>query len=237
MTGPALEAQTGESPPDLWDPLVRLSHWGLALIVLGNEALTRGGSVWHIWIGWGGLALLVLRLVWGLIGPRAARFVAFPPNPRAAIAHLRELADGKPRHYASHNPAGALMVYTLWAALAIVIATGVMMTGPNPVQAAADRTAAEQRAAEQAAVAAQATAPQVNPDGTVAVAPAKPRRIHQQGLTRDLHSLMANLIVFLVSLHVAGVFVEGTVMRRNLLAPMLLGLRPKNRPPRAKHRR
>ena len=107
----------------LWDPIVRITHWGSAGIVLTNALVTKGGSVPHVYLGWGLMALLLLRLVWGGLGPHEARFSAFPPNPVAALRHLRDLVAGRVREYPSHNPAGALMVYAFWAMLALVVVT------------------------------------------------------------------------------------------------------------------
>jgi cytochrome b len=84
------EGRRQSAPPDLWDPLVRISHWAIAAVVILNALITRGGSAVHVAVGWIGLALLLLRLVWGLVGPAEARFTAFPPNPRAARGHLAE---------------------------------------------------------------------------------------------------------------------------------------------------
>jgi cytochrome b len=39
----------------------------------------------------------------------------------------------------------------------------------------------------------------------------------------EIHEMAANLLLLLAVLHVAGVFVEARAMRRNLVAPMLLG--------------
>ena len=130
-------------PPTLWDPVVRLSHWVIAAVVVGNGLLTAGGSVLHVWLGWIGLGFLVLRLLWAFVGPSEARFTSFPPRPRSAIEHVRHLAQGRPPEYRSHNPAGAIMVYALWASLAVVIGTGLWMTGgETPFQAAQHAQAA-----------------------------------------------------------------------------------------------
>ena len=43
-------------PVRLWDPVIRLTHWGIALMVLANAVLTEGGSRIHVWAGWAGLA-------------------------------------------------------------------------------------------------------------------------------------------------------------------------------------
>ncbi len=130
------------TPPDLWDPVVRVSHWVIAGVVVGNALLTKGGGTVHVWLGWIGMVFLILRLVWGLVGSVEARFAAFPPRPGAAIAHIRHLLKGKPPEYRSHNPAGAMMIYALWASLAIVIGTGVVLTkGATPWEIARQQAA------------------------------------------------------------------------------------------------
>lgn len=202
--------QMPPQPPDLWDPLVRVAHWGLALVVILNALVTRGGGTLHVWLGWIGMALLALRLVWGLVGPPEARFSAFPPDPRAALSHLAGLARGRVRDYPSHNPAGALMAYALWAALAVVIATGLVMTGgatPLAVQA------------QKAAVAAGDWSALVDEDGDDDDARAGGE------WAEEVHEVAANLMLVLAVLHVAGVAVEGRAMGRNLVPPMLLGRR------------
>lgn len=200
------------APPDLWDPVVRISHWGLAIVVLMNAVFTSGGSTVHVWLGWIGMALLVLRLVWGVLGPAEARFAAFPPNPRAAVMHLRSLVSGRVGHYRSHNPAGALMIYAFWGALVVVIGTGLVMTGgATPMQVAE----------EQAAVDAG--------DWSVLVKDDADEGGGAGDLVKEVHAVAANLILVLAFLHVAGVVVESRAMRRNLLAPMLAGLRGRRR--------
>ena len=110
-----------------WDPLLRLAHWGIAVVVIANYAFTKEGGSVHIAFGWAGMALLLLRLIWGFVGPREARFTSFPPNPMAALRHLGGLLRGKAPHYPSHNPAGAMMAYALWACLAVLMLTGLGM--------------------------------------------------------------------------------------------------------------
>ena len=74
--------------PRRWDPIVKLTHWGVVTAVIANAIFTEEGSGWHIWVGYGLAALLGLRLLWGLIGPSEARFSAFPPSPNRALAHI-----------------------------------------------------------------------------------------------------------------------------------------------------
>lgn len=200
----------GASPPALWDRIVRVSHWGIAIVVLANEVFTKGGSPVHVWFGWAGLALLALRMAWGLIGTPAARFSAFPPNPFAALAHVKQLFAGKPRSYRSHNPAGALMAYALWACIAVMVATGLSMSGPNPF-AVAERQAIVDSGDWSQLVKTEAA----DEDGDEA----------GNSWVKEAHEITANLILLLVALHIGGVLVEGVMMRHNLVPAMLLGRR------------
>ena len=110
---------------------MRLIHWGVAGAVLANAVFTDPEKQTHELVGYAALGLVATRLVWGLIGTRHARFVAFPPNPVAAVRHLWGLRRGATGVHLSHNPAGALMVYNLWATLIGMGVTGYMMTTPS----------------------------------------------------------------------------------------------------------
>jgi cytochrome b len=112
----------------VWDGLVRLTHWAVAVLVLADLALLKPDSAVHRWVGYAMLALVLLRIGWGFVGPRHARFSAFPPSLRASRAYLAGLLRGEHETYLSHNPLGALMVYNLWATLIALGVTGYMMT-------------------------------------------------------------------------------------------------------------
>ncbi|GAB2207996.1 hypothetical protein ROS1_48130 [Roseibium sp. ROS1] len=199
-----------QSPPELWDPLVRISHWLIAVAVIANGLLNKPGGTIHIWIGWGVLALLALRFVWGFLGPAEARFSAFPPDPRAAVSHLIDLVRGSPRHYRSHNPAGAIMVYALWACLVVVTGTGLYMTGAkSPITIAEEKAAV---AAGDWSVLVKDDDDEKGEDSKVLGEAAK-----------EVHEIAANLMLVLALIHVAGVAVESRATRRNLVRPMLVG--------------
>ena len=130
MTAVAQQTSGRESAREVavWDPLVRLIHWSLALTILLNGTFIEEESKTHEWIGYMALALVGLRLVWALVGPKHARFSAFPPSPARAIRHLRAMLSGDRTIHLSHNPLGALMVYNIWASVIAIGITGYMMT-------------------------------------------------------------------------------------------------------------
>ncbi|MGL4397424.1 MAG: cytochrome b/b6 domain-containing protein [Hyphomicrobium sp.] len=128
-----LDADTagGSMPPatvKVWDPFVRIFHWGL--VTFFAVAFLTGDEIeWlHLAAGYGIAALIGMRLVWGLIGPRYARFSDFVKGPRAVTTFLMQSARlSAPRHL-GHNPAGGAMVVALLAMLAGLSLTGFLMT-------------------------------------------------------------------------------------------------------------
>ncbi|SFI43425.1 cytochrome b/b6 domain-containing protein [Jannaschia pohangensis] len=120
--------RSGARDIPVWDPLVRLIHWSLLATIVVNGALTDVEGDLHEWVGYVALGLVAIRLVWAVVGPRPARFTAFPPNPMRAIRHLRAMRAGDDTVHLSHNPLGALMVYNIWATVLAIGVTGYMMT-------------------------------------------------------------------------------------------------------------
>jgi cytochrome b len=110
----------------VWDLFVRLSHWtlvaGFATAYISGEL---HASEIHVLSGYALCALLVARLYWGFKGSRHARFGSFFFPPAETLAYMRSMFTGHPRHYTGHNPAGALMVFTLLCMLAALLATGL----------------------------------------------------------------------------------------------------------------
>lgn len=212
--------------PRRWDPLVRLTHWGVAAGVLVNGAFTEEGSGLHLWAGYGVAALLALRWIWGLIGSPEARFSAFPPSLGRAAAHVREIARGEKTLHRSHNPLGALMVYALWATLAVVIGSGVAMTGLPGVSTSAPRAASTAPRPAPAAEAGE-DAGEADEDGAGESGVEGGEDGEREGdeLMEEVHEAAANLLFVLAALHLLGVAFETRRNGRGILMAMLPGAR------------
>lgn len=115
----------------VWDPLVRLIHWSLAVTILLNGFFTDPEGRGHEIVGYVALGMVAVRLIWGLIGPEPARLWAFPPSPWRAVRYLRAIRAGDRTIHLSHNPLGALMVWNIWATVTALGATGIMMGTPR----------------------------------------------------------------------------------------------------------
>lgn len=201
-----------------WDPLVKLTHWTIVAAVLVNAAITEEGSAAHVWIGYGLGAILALRLLWGLIGPREARFSAFPPSPARAIEHLRDIRAGRPGEHLSHNPLGALMVYAIWGTLAAIVATGIAMAGIPDIDRGISARGPEVETHPIRAVREDAGEDE---DGE------REDKGHEdgEGLLGEMHETAVNLLYFLILLHLAGVAFETRRSGRHILVAMLPGRR------------
>ena len=112
----------------VWDPIVRLFHWTVVFAFVANAWAIDDESKLHQQVGWVIVALLGLRVVWGLVGSKHARFSDFPPSIPAAMGQLQEIATGRLHRHIGHSPLGAWMIYALLLGLAGLCATGVMMT-------------------------------------------------------------------------------------------------------------
>ena len=121
----------GAMPPatvKVWDPFVRVFHWSLAALFL--LAYVTGDEIEqvHIVAGYTIAGLLALRIVWGLVGPRHARFSDFVRSPRAVLAYVRDVVLLRAPRYLGHNPAGGIMIVALIVMLIGTCITGYMMT-------------------------------------------------------------------------------------------------------------
>lgn len=112
----------------VWDPLVRLFHWSLVAGFVANAFFTRPGKEVHQWVGYAVAGLIALRLVWGVVGTRHARFADFLPTPAALFGQMQDMATGRRRVHAGHSPLGALMIFNLLLSMAAIAVTGYMMT-------------------------------------------------------------------------------------------------------------
>lgn len=112
----------------VWDRFVRLFHWSVAGAFLLDFWVLEEGDPPHEWVGYFLGVLLILRIIWGFIGPPNARFVNFFPLPSRVKKHLIDLRQGKVDREEGHNPLGGAMVITLMLMLAVVSMSGWMLT-------------------------------------------------------------------------------------------------------------
>jgi cytochrome b len=180
-----------DSVVPVWDRLVRVGHW---TIVAGffvayfteDDLLTL-----HVWAGYVVGVVVVLRVAWGLVGPKHARFVDFLYRPAEVFTYLCDLVTRRGKRYLGHNPAGGAMVVVLLIGLLATVGSGLVLY------------ALEDNAGPLAGL----------------VGPAA----GGEGIWEEAHEILANLVLVLVGVHVAGVLLASYVHRENLVKAMITG--------------
>src|SRR6516165_12579324 len=179
----------------VWDPLVRTSHWLLATAVI--IAWFVDEPLWlHTWLGYIAIALILVRIVWGFIGPDYARFTSFVRGPRVAFGYFTDLIRFSSKRYLGHSPAGAVMIIALLIMVAVTAVTGM-------ASLAATRG-----------------------EGPFAGFITKVERANagdEELFIEEVHETAANITMVLVLLHIAGVALASFAHRENLVAAMITG--------------
>ncbi|AIZ34056.1 cytochrome b/b6 domain-containing protein [Pseudomonas parafulva] len=111
----------------LWDPLLRLCHGSFAAVFVANYFLNDEGERWHQWLGYYAAGCLALRVLWGFVGPRSARWADFWPTPARLADHAKALLRGQPFHRLGHSPIGALVMLAMLGCIGGLGLSGFLM--------------------------------------------------------------------------------------------------------------
>lgn len=175
----------------VWDIFVRVFHW--TLVVAFTVAYFSGeeSSTLHEYAGYLVVGLVVLRVVWGFVGTRHARFSDFVYRPATVKAFVRDTVGLRAKRYIGHNPAGGLMIVLMLVTLPLVGLSGMAVYGME--------------------------------DGGGPLAMLSGQSGFVLELVEELHEGLANFMVLLVMVHVAGVVAESFIHGENLARAMLTG--------------
>ena len=111
----------------VWDPVVRLFHWSLVLSFAVAMVTAEEWDTVHEYAGYAVAALVGLRIVWGFVGTRHARFADFVYRPSEVVRYVKDTLALRARRYLGHNPAGGAMIVVLLLCLVGVSATGILL--------------------------------------------------------------------------------------------------------------
>lgn len=121
----------------VFDPLLRLLHWGLALCVVLLIATSQLAEVFehgvaedtmwslHILSGYGLALTLLARVLWGLVGPASARWRDLW---HPAVWHHALLDRRRPRtHRIGHDALASLAYLLAYGIMVLMILTGLVL--------------------------------------------------------------------------------------------------------------
>ena len=188
----------------VWDLLVRCGHWllavGFAVAYLTEDDLLTA----HVWAGYSVGAIVCLRIAWGVVGSKHARFSDFLYSPRQAIGYMTDVFRGRARRYLGHSPAAAIMVYVLLVALLLTTVSGLIVY------------AYDKHAGPLAGVVSGQHVDATDGERHRVDDPA-------EEFWEEAHEVLANLTLALVVLHVVGVLLSSFAHRENLIRAMVTG--------------
>ena len=122
------EAPQGPDPSaiPIWDRATRAWHWTVvALIPAMWYTAEEHMFGLHRSLGIALFALIVFRIVWGLVGSRTSRFASFVPLPGRTVKYVRSMFSSNYARTIGHNPLGGLSVIALLLALLVQTGTGL----------------------------------------------------------------------------------------------------------------
>jgi len=204
----------------VWDRFVRLFHWLLVVfVVLSYITGENEIEAIHPYSGYAIFILVCLRVVWGFIGSKYARFSSFIYPVSETKDYAQGLVTNSAKHYLGHNPLGGLMVIALLLTLFATTLSGMKLY------------AAEENKGPFA---------QMDTITLVQSAYASSDDDHysehhdddehegaeneeQEEFWEEVHESCINLLVLLVTLHILGVIVSSFMHKESLVKAMVSG--------------
>lgn len=110
----------------VWDLATRIFHWSLVLLILAAWLTIENRMIdIHEIIGHTLLALIIFRIIWGIIGSTTARFSHFITSPIKSLAYLKASLNMKSPYSTGHNPAGGWMVIGMLLLIGFQVISGM----------------------------------------------------------------------------------------------------------------
>lgn len=125
------------NPVLIWDLPTRFFHWLLSagFIAAAVIALAMGEHSplfpYHAIIGLTIALMVALRIVWGIVGTRYARFGSFFFGPGAVVEYVKGAMLGGDKRHIGHNPGSAVAIFALLGLVLALAVTGFMMGQGN----------------------------------------------------------------------------------------------------------
>jgi len=135
----------------VWDLPTRLFHWinftsvimlifmGLVMLFKKELGITSveakiGLKTVHVIIGYVFVANLAIRIIWGFIGNKHARWRTLVPSSGHMDTirnYMNSIKHGEAQQYAGHNPLGQLAVIVIFLCLITMAVTGLVRAGTD----------------------------------------------------------------------------------------------------------
>ena len=213
---------------NVWDPLVRIFHWTLVVVFVIAYFTAEEENPVHIYSGYVVLGLITFRVLWGIIGPKYARFSDFVYSPAAVIQYIKGLITNKPEHYLGHNPLGGWMIMALLLCLFVVTLSGLKLyaveEGRGPLAANSGELSLISNA-----YADRDEEDEDDDDDNRSTTEHEGRSHHSEKegekFWEEIHDASTDIMLFLILLHIGGVILSSYMHKENLVRSMVTGVK------------
>jgi len=192
----------------VWDIVVRVFHWSLALFVTISFFTGEVLQTVHAYSGYIIICLLIIRIVWGFVGTKYARFSNFIYPPKTIINYFKNLTDETAKNYLGHNPVGGAMIIIMIVFLSMTAWTGLKayaVEGKGPL------------ASIETSIITQAQADNHEHHDR------HDKHEKKDEFWEDVHEIVANFMMLIVLLHIGGVLISNEILKEDLIRPMFTG--------------
>jgi cytochrome b len=204
----------------VWSPVIRIGHWTLvtafAVAYLTEDDLLQV----HNWAGYVAAGAVLVRLLWGVVGPEQDRLSHFLRPPGEVLSYLADAVRLRSRRYIGHSPAGAAIGLLLLLSMAATTGTGMVTLAQTrnagPLAPWFGGTARQ----TEISLASPAWA---DDHGREREHHGRDKGHREKSGMKDVHEFFANLTLALVLFHVCGVALASISHRENLVRSMITG--------------
>jgi cytochrome b len=197
----------------VWDIFVRICHWTLVGCMIGLYLSGDEFEGVHISLGYFVTCLILLRVIWGFIGTKHARFGDFLYPPTKIYQYLKGLVNGNPTHYLGHNPAGGLMIIVMLLFLLVTAFTGLKTLGSEGKGLLANNGISIFRFAYA----------DDDSDDHKKYKTGDHQKNRREEFWEEIHESMTSFMISLIIVHLAGVVVSSWIHKENLILAMING--------------
>ncbi|MFL5283922.1 MAG: cytochrome b/b6 domain-containing protein [Rhodopila sp.] len=205
----------------VWSPVIRIGHWALvtafAIAYLTEDDLLTV----HTWAGYVAAGAVLVRLVWGIIGPEQDRLSHFLYPPREVLSYLGDALRLRSKRYLRHSPAGAVMGLALLVSMATTAGTGMVLLAQTKNAGPLAPWFGQSAGLNLVAPAYADDADHHGGHGFRGEG-----REGDESPMEEVHEFFANLTLVLILLHVTGVALASLSHRENLVRSMITGSKP-----------
>ncbi len=194
----------------VWDPIIRIGHWMLVIAFFTAYLTEDDFLTQHTWAGYTVAIIVFIRIIWGFIGGRYAKFSQFMYRPSIIIQYIKNLLSCKPQHYVGHNPAGGAMVIALLFSLMMTVLSGMKLY-------AVEENKGPFATVEQVLYTRQDTLSEnINQQKHVI-------NEEDEEFWEEIHETFVNITLILIILHIGGVIASSIIDKEKLVKAMWTG--------------